>query len=244
MSMISVSTPSTISALSNRVKGAAKSSTSLQQAAQGLADAVYETFGEALVLTRVFGACPLRVLPTRDQTFVKNMASSAGQPALDDGTLTLSLLGTQGVKPAWRDRYQSAGHLGIPLASKQFVQSIPMISRLLTQMVGDLSWIDDRNMEIVTKKLGKVAGVFYVADAKTETDEEGRKIIAAQDFVEEHDVKTVFGIGGTFLAGLFIALILFARESVSRERAESFSPLIIDFKSAAVGKVITKQIYP
>ncbi|MFH0940065.1 MAG: hypothetical protein V1899_12410 [Planctomycetota bacterium] len=44
-------------------------------------------------------------------------------------TLVLSLMGTRGDEPAWNDRRSSAGHIGIPLASADFINKIPMMIR-------------------------------------------------------------------------------------------------------------------
>ena len=82
----------------------------------------------------------------------------------------LSLLGTSGVKPAWNDRRQSQGHVGIPMVSAAFIEAILMMSRLLKQLGVRLDWIASHDSQIITKVMGEMSGVFFVADAATEVD--------------------------------------------------------------------------
>jgi hypothetical protein len=77
--------------------------------------------------------------------------------------------------------------------------------------------------------------MFYVADARTETDERGRLIISAQDFVAEHGVRTVFGFGGAYmLERSYVAVILFTRETIVAEHARELAPLSSALKAATM----------
>ena len=70
-----------------------------------------------------------------------------------------------------------------------------MISRLLKELGVPLDWVDGHDSSMIEKTMARSAGLFFVEDASEATDQEGRKIIAAQDFVSQYGVKGVFGIG-------------------------------------------------
>jgi hypothetical protein len=144
-------------------------------------------------------------------------------------------MGTSGARPEWNDRTASRGHLGIPLASAEFVGAIPMIARLLSEFGLDIVGLGEGGATIVRSKVGNLSAMFYVADARTETDDQGRLIISAQDFVAEHGVRTVFGFGGAYmLERSYVAVILFAREAVEPERARELAPLSSALKAATL----------
>jgi hypothetical protein len=184
-------------------------------------------------------------LPAADQTFVAALAGSGGAAAaLKGDTPVLSLLGTRGSEPDWDDRGKSKGHLGIPLVASSFVEGIPMVSRLMHDMGIGLEWLDTNDTKIVVKSLGRVAGVFYVRDAATGVDDQGRMIVPAQDFVRAHGIKTVFGLGGSYLNGTFMILILFTRERLERDEVEKFMPLVSTIKSVTMSLVMRDAIFP
>jgi hypothetical protein len=63
------------------------------------------------------------------------------------------------------------------------------------------------------------------------TDERGRLIIPAADFVEEHGVKTVFGFGGSYPSTrTFVTTIVFCREAIARGTASELTTLGRDFR--------------
>lgn len=216
----------------------------VQAAAQRYAHLLYEEFKEAAVLVRLFVTLPYQDLPPRDKTFVTGLARAENLSAqLNDKTRVLSLLGTAGTQPQWNDRYQSQSHLGIPLLTANFVKSIPMVSRLMNDMGIDLAWFDELDQEIVIKSLGHTAGVFYVRDAMTRLDQQQRKIVSAQDFVAAHKIKTVFGLGGSYLNGSFVTIIIFTRETIEQDRVERLTPLINTFKVATMSKLMQGAIF-
>jgi len=93
---------------------------------------MYDEFEESIVLARLFATVPFGELPAYNQEFVNKLADSTGITQLiNDKTYILSLLGTHGVEENWNARLNSQGHIGIPLASADFIDSIPMMSRLL-----------------------------------------------------------------------------------------------------------------
>jgi len=127
-------------------------------------------------------------------------------------------------------RSLSKGHIGIPLASEHFVSSIPMISALLEQLGFDLGWLRG-DAAIVTKKMGRVSGLFYINDASTARDSRNRPIIAAQDFVRDHGIRSVFGMGGGYITSpKFFTTICFTTESLASDQVTPFQALCSIFK--------------
>ena len=217
----------------------------LQEASQTCARLLYEEFQEAIVLARLFVTLPLKDLPTSDQAFVIALARAKEiRPLLTDKTPVLSLLGTFGAQATWNDRYKSQTHLGIPLVTANFVESIPMVARLMTDMGIGTDWFDKLEPDILVKNLGRAAGVFYVRDAKTWLDGRNRKIVSAQDFVTAHNIKTVFGLGGSYLNGSFVTMIMFTRETIEQSQAEAFMLLVNTFKTATLSLVMDGAIFP
>ena len=213
-------------------------------AAQGCMDAIYEAFDESLVLARIFATARYRQLPQADRLFLRGMTESQNlQSQLTDDSIVLSLLGTRGAKEPWNDRRRSSGHLGIPLLSSEFVEGIPMISKLMIDMGIGLEWIDDQETDIIVRALGKIVRVFHVQEAATAKDAKGRHIVAAQDFVAENGVKTVFGFGGSYLDGTFLTAIFFSREELDRLEVEKFLILFSAIKNTLVEYSLAGTIY-
>jgi hypothetical protein len=214
--------------------------------AQRLTEILYKRFEESLVLTRLFATIPMGRLPTPNRDFVNRLASSAGISELvNDGTMVLSLLGTAGKLPDWNDRCQSRGHVGIPLASGAFIHSIPIISRLLNEIGLQLDWMDDWASLFVSKGfLSQSTGMFYVEDAGTAEDQDGRRIISGQDFVSLHGVKTVFGFGSGFHGNpTLVVLITFTKESLDQSTTRSLIKVMEGFKRAAKEHVLAGKFF-
>lgn len=227
-----------------RIESELKNCARLQEAAQECARLLYEEFEESIVLARVFMTLPFKALTPRGKQFVTELAGTKNlQHLLNDKTQVLSLLGTYGEQPEWRDRFQSRGHLGIPLLSASFVESIPMVSRLMSDMGISVDRFDETEQNVLVKSLGRAAGVFYVRDARTWLDHQNRKIVSAQDFVEEYGVKTVFGLGGSYLNGNFVTIILFTRETIEQRRAEAFMTMVNTFKVATMRQAMEGLIF-
>jgi hypothetical protein len=221
-----------------------KQSAFAEQAAQAFSTALYSHFTESVVLARVFLSVPFGAMPNANKEFVRNLAQSAGGAAdLRDSTPVLSLLGTSGQDANWNDRRKSKGHIGIPLISASFVGAIPMISRLLRELGVPIDWIDSHDSEIIKKAAGGSLGLFFVDDAGSAKDHEGRKIIVAQDFVSTYGVKSVFGGGEAYADGQMFVFVAFCRDAFSRETAEQFGSLTDSFKGSTASMVEAGKIF-
>lgn len=231
--------------LERRIQKAIHGASTLDVAAQRYTRIVYEALGESIVLIRLFATVPFGELPASNQAFVRSLAESAGAAAsIRKDTLVLSLLGTMGVEPAWCDRRTSSSHVGIPLVSREFVTEIPMIARLLKQLGVDLDWIGRDETAIVGKTFGFQSGVFHVADAATAVDGRNRKIITAQEFVNRHQIKTVFGVGGGYVGTpVYATIISFCRDSIDEGQVEGFRAHIARFKAETEGLAQAGRIF-
>ena len=230
---IDQATPSTIHDLWERIEPDVKRSPTLEGAAQAFVTALHTEYADSIVLVRTFLTLPLEALPASNQAFVRNLAG-AGASELEPRTAVLSLIGSFGQESQWNDRRNSEGHVGIPLISSAFVDAIPMISRLLKELGVPLSWVDTRDSDIF-EKLGSSAGLFFVDNAAEATDQDGRKIIAAQEFVTKYGVKSVFGLGCAYFGDHMLVAVLFCRDLLSRANAEQFASLVDSFKASTAG---------
>lgn len=224
---------STISELWERIKPSIQESKALEEAAQKLISGIHSQFSESVVLARAYLTVPFENLPPSIRAFVEYLTESAGVKSEMKGTTpVLSLVGTRGIEDDWNDRENSKGHAGIPLISSAFVSGIPMIARLLKELGVPMGWVDSHDSEIIKKTLGGSVGLFYVENAAEATDHEGRKIIAAQDFVSGYNVRSVFGTGDAYDNGQIVVVVIFCHDSFPREVPEHFTTLASSFKSS------------
>lgn len=220
------------------------SAAALEGAAAAVARELYERFSTTTALARVYAVVPYRELEPAVRRFVDDLVAGAAQAdSLTPDTPVLTLLGTHGTKPEWCDRKASKGHLGIPLLSAAFVQAIPMVARLLKELGVDLAWLDAAPEMNARRLMGGFNGVFFVDDATTARDNLGRQIIPAQEFVEEQEVKSVFGMGGFYPDNTLIVIIVFAREHLTRSHVERLTSLISLFKGETFGIVRARKIF-
>ena len=234
----------TIATFETGLRARLQNQPSVEHAARLFARGLYETFDHC-VLARVYLTVPFRDLPERNRAFAREVvASREGAGRLLEDTVVLSLFGTWGRDSDWCDRRKSRGHLGIPLIDASFVSEIPMVARLFEELgVGNFEWSLPPGDQLVRKLMGGFNGVFYVADAATARDKQGRFIIPAQDFVARYGVKTVFGMGGAYLSGALAACIVFAGEHMPRPQAERFAGLVTPFKAATAQLVRARQYF-
>lgn len=245
MVKISESSMATYQEFQTQIRSVMNGFDSFEQAAQHFTSALHKNFEESIALARIFATVPYGQLPEENKKIVGGLARDKGvSELLNDNTLVLSLLGTSGDNPDWNNRKSSQGHVGIPLVSANFIEAIPMMSRLLKQLGLGLDWIGSADTSVVKHTIGSMSGVFYVADASQEVDRYGRKVIAAQDFVAQHGIKSVFGFGGGYLTGAstFSVTTIFMRESVSESQARLFASAMAFFKTVT-GPLVSKKMF-
>lgn len=217
---------------------------SYEASAQHYCSELYRAYSDAIVLTRMFVMRPFHSLPSDISDFTSNLAQSAQVDHLvRDDLPVLALVGTHGMKHEWNRRQSSGGHKGIPLAGEKFIREVPMMMALFLQTYGRLDWLDNSSEQERRKISGKASGMFYVEDAAKVVDERNRKVIAAQDFVAAHDVKTVFGVGGGYVDGSFLVSLTFTREHFDKQQAEAFVPSIHEFRSRTFRQLSENRVF-
>lgn len=230
--------------LRRRVEVLLKDCTSLQEAAQKFLEALYDDLAESAVLFRLFATCSYGGLPEREKEFALALARGRGcADEIEGGTNVVVLLGTRGKKPTWNDRYRSESHLAVPLASASFIKTIPMVSRLMSDMGTGVEWIEKQKTNIVVTSMGRMARVLYVEDAATALTSDGFKVVPDQAFVAENRVKTVIGLGGAYLNRTIVVILLFTSERVPSERVEKLMPLVHGFKVATMKLVMGGRVF-
>jgi hypothetical protein len=218
---------------SSDVKQKVKHLNTLEAVAQVFMESIFETFKESIILCRLFVTVPYNNLPETNKNFVTKLTKTRKvHKLLKKDTLVLSLLGTSGLEKKWNNRRNSQGHIGIPLVSPDFIGEIPMMSRLLKELGLNINWIDNNDTGLVKHTIGNLNGMFYVEDAATEKDHNGRLIITSQDFVKKYNIKTVIGFGGSYIhSGTFFTSIIFLNEKLSQPEARRFTAEMSFFKT-------------
>ena len=149
---------SVINTVKGRIEQELRNCACLEESSQKFINIFYEEFGESIVLLRLFATVPFENLPSENQAFVSTLTDSkGGAHLLKSHTPVLSLLGTRGKEADWNVRRHSKGHLGIPLLSKEYMDAIPMMSRLLKELGVEVDWIDKEDTKIVIRVKGSMA---------------------------------------------------------------------------------------
>jgi hypothetical protein len=213
---------------------------SLEGAARVLVSCVYDAFSDAIVLARLFAILPRSVLPHEEGEHADRFARAAGQ-VFDARSPVLTLLATRGARPEWNDRRRSRGHLAVPLAPSARAPSSSMVTSLLDELGVRLTSVSWGPRLVSAAREVPEHPTYYVPDAVTTTDARGRFKIPARAFVVEHEVKTVFGVGGS-LSGTLFVMVLFARQHVTRAVPEQLVPLAAEFRRAAL-PLATRRVF-
>ena len=235
----------TVATLAGTIASRLDGSESLEEAAQAFVETMYGQLPGSFVLVRMFMTIPYGQLPDETRRCVMALAEARGVGSeLDAHMPVLTLLGTCGDLPDWNDRRTSKSHAGIPLISREFVDSIPMLARLLSDLGLDLDlqWLElEDGLDISTS--GTIGGLFFVPDARTCVDSRGRAVIPNQDFVEAHGVRTVVGIGGRYMLGRksIVASVFFTKELLRRDQVTQLQRLINVYKKSTT-KLAGRQL--
>jgi len=216
----------------------------LAEAAQKFVEILFEELEESAVLFRLFVTVPYAALAEHERSFASELAQARGfADAVKDDTSVICLLGTRGKQAGWNDRHQSERHLAIPLTGTSFIQTIPMVSRLMSDMGTGLEWVEKQEARIPVKSFGRMARVLYVEDAATTRTNDGFNIVPDQEFVRENGIKTVIGLGGAYLSRSIVTALLFTNEVIPRRTVETFMPVINTFKVATMKLVAEQRIF-
>ncbi len=233
-----------VSALRARVESELKVFASFQQASQRFTDILYEELSPSAVLFRVFATVDYEKLPEKERDFVLELGRSREfLDELKSKTRVVTLLGSRGKRPSWNQRHRSERHLAIPLVTASFIKTIPMVSRLMGDMGTGLDWVQKQDQNMMVTSMGKMARVLYVEDALETRTGDGFEVIPDRSFVEENGVRTVLALGGAYLNGTIVAVVLFTNERVPPDRVEKLLPVVHSFKIATMKAVMQGVIF-
>ncbi len=246
MSKLRGATYLTIQEFRNRVKELIPTCSNLQEVARVVTGEFYRYFQEDVVLARFYVTVPYQDLPQFHQNFIDRLAKEKRiGGSINPGVRVLTLLGSSGEEESWNNPLNSQNHLGIPLVSAGFVEGIPMVARLLKELGYKMDWLGNKTEGIQTRTIEDLSGLFYVQDARKRVDRLGRKVISAEDFVEAHNIKTVFGVGSSYISSeVFMVLIIFTREEIDRQTVERFIVFPTELTSHTIGLVMKNKIFP
>jgi hypothetical protein len=229
--------------LRGRLKAATSQSPTLRDAGRACLDELYREFGESLALVRLFATVRFAYLPDRERHFARQLASGRRVvEELSDDTLVATLMASRGVEREWNDPHQSVSHLAIPILSASFIQTIPLVSRILADSGIGVPWLKKQSSLITVKTVGGMAELIYVEDARTTTTGDGYKVIPSQDFVEAYGIRTVLAMGGRYLNGTTLALLLFTTEHVAEEQAARFTTILNTVKASTMKVVMDGKL--
>lgn len=219
------------------------SARSLAAAGQQFTGAIASVFS-TVVLARVYWVGALGALPVVEQTWASDFAKAHGcATPLSPKALALCLLGTSGIEPRWNQREASVAHRAIPLVERRMVDDSPMLGAMLAASVAKLGWERDDAAIQLRAMTGGLNNRFLVEDARSAIDARGRAMLAAQDFVSKHAIRSVFGMGGTYVAGSVAIFIAYTRESLTPRDVDRFSSFISTFKLATAELVTQSALF-
>lgn len=219
-----------------------RSAPNLVTASQRFVELFTRSF-DTVALARLFIVTRFDSLSAPERTAASEFTANLGRGTLEPATPVLSLLGTSGSLPSWNKRERSQNHRAIPFLDRALVNGAPMISALLSALNVDLVGLSGDPAVQVRHLSGGLNARFYVPDARSTLDAQGRHIIAAQDFVATQGIRTVFGMGGAYLDGKLVVAIIFTREMLAEMYVDRFPSFIGTFKVATTSLAQGGQIY-
>ncbi|MCC6141572.1 MAG: PAS domain-containing protein [Nitrospira sp.] len=166
----------------------------------------------ACALVRLFKTQPYNRLGPDLQALVD--ARLEGTPD-NPNMKCLTLLGSTGAVPGWNNPAQSSRFRVIPLADPNALAKLPMFSQLFAQFHIDLPFLDNIGSSLLTDQYATTFNAFHVPDALGSPYVPGQK-----DFVVPFGVRSVFGCGGLLPTGELVAIILFAKVTVTKDTAD------------------------
>lgn len=233
MSVINVHSASKINFLGKELRRSGINADSMEQAAHRITNIIYNYFYDdcskerSVILTRLFKTHPLDLLPSSLQRIASGFFEE--NDIIEGNTQCLTLLGSTGDEDAWNTPRTSSRHQSIPLLSRKFISSLPMISGLINQLGITIEGIIHPHARISVEDIDQCYNVFFVAQAL------GSPLIPAQEsFVIPHRVRSVIGFGGILPSRSVFAVILFLRHPITPGDAQLFRPLARNVKAALI----------
>lgn len=211
----------------------------MEEAADRIVSYLYDNFvdtgtGEKnCVLVRFFKTHPYNELDTELQEFAGEIMDG---PPDSPEMKCLVLLASTGEKPEWQSRKNSRGHKAIPLPNVHFIETFPMFGQLIHQMGLEMKTVLRPDLSVLQDMAKTTYSVFSIPDAV------GSQYAPVQeDFILPYGIRSIIGFGGILPSGNLFVIIIFSRETVSRQIADLFSSLALSVKIAILpfdGRII------
>lgn len=232
-----------LSVLRDEIQALASPCPTLREAAELCMGRLYHEFSESLLLARCYTTLPFAFLPDREKASARRFVTERDLAAeLGDYAPVVVLAATRGKKPKWNDRQSSHHHLAVPLLTPECLEPIPLVGRVLGSTNSDLPWLKRQETLIMTETTGKMSHLILVEDAATTLASNGVKAVADQDFVAEHGVRSVMAMGGRYLNGASLVVVLFTTESLNQEQTAKFPTIVNAMKSATMKAVMATKM--
>jgi hypothetical protein len=226
---------SELGSLRAELKELASKGASLREAGCVFVDRLFAQFSDSLVLARLYATVPFEYLGERELSFARRVASQRNlRDELGPGTIVVTLLASRGQKSEWNDPYNSRTRLAVPLLDSDSFQAIPLIGRLLGETKLGVPWLEKQETLVKVEASGGMSQLLFVDDASTRRSSDGHLVVRDKDFVAGHGVRSVLVLGGSYLNGCVIVLILFTSELIKEEQSAKFTPLINTIKAATM----------
>jgi hypothetical protein len=244
MSRIASYSLEAVNALRGRCEEEIQQAESFQKACQKFVDLLYEELLSSAVLFRAFATVPFDRLPEKERAFALELGQARGFASeLGPSIPVVTLLASRGKRREWNHRLRSERHLAIPLGTASFIKTIPMVSRLMGDLGARVDWVRKQEKNLAVSSMGRMARVLYVEDALSSRTKDDFEVIPDRSFVVEHGVRTVVGLGGAYLNGTIVAVILFTNELVPRDKVEKLMPVVHGFKIATMKLVMQGKLF-
>ncbi len=228
-----------VGALEDAIGRPSRASPTLQGAARAFVDALVARAPRTTVLARVLVTRPFRELPREEHAFADRLAKTRGvRDRLRPDTPVLALLASRGELAHWNDPRLSRLHRAVPLTDAAFVRTIPMVARMLD----DLGFPLENSPDAKRRRLGDASGmgVFHVRDASAP---ENDALIPERRFVDDHGVRSVFGLGSAYLDGSVLVVLVFSRDLVDHETVVKLAPLAAALKRRTYPAVSAGRVF-
>ncbi|WP_103669703.1 hypothetical protein [Pseudanabaena sp. BC1403] len=179
---------------------------------------------KSFALVRLFKTHPyIDLEPSLQRVVDQNLGKAPENPQ----TKCLTLLATAGEQQAWNTRQDSFGHQAIPLLSENVVAQSPMISQLIKQFGLEIGTVLEPDPAILVDIEQRSFNVFHIGQAL------GNPHVPAQaEFVVPYGIKSVLGFGGMLPSGNLLAVVMFAKVNITRDKADMFKTLALNAKMA------------
>ncbi len=232
-------TVQTIQVIESKMPALLKGCATLEGAAQTMTNFLFEEYEDSILLIRFFTTMPFGTLPkTIQKTALRYPREEAVISLIHEETPVLTLVGLRGGVEMRNVKYNFA----IPLVSKEFLHSIPMISQLLEALGFELPHeilapknTDRRPRDGAPAPPGDLSGIFYLTDVQQSARRETYQIVSEAERIAIYtpdilsNIDTIFAIGGAYCQGPVIAVVIFSKESLEQATARVFIPLIKSF---------------